>query len=61
MLQTLLNKAGFENGIIDGKFGIKTLGAVKNFQRAMGLTIDGIVGIKTWKALLSESSKVINS
>lgn len=57
-LQNLLNKAGFDSGIPDGKFEIKTLGAVKNFQKAKGLTVDGIVGSKTWEALLSTASKI---
>lgn len=35
----------------DGKFGAKTESAVKAFQRASGLTADGIVGPKTWEAL----------
>lgn len=37
---------------IDGKFGAKTDAAVRNFQKAKGLTVDGIVGPKTWRALL---------
>lgn len=57
-LQNLLNKAGFDSGIPDGKFEIKTLGAVKKFQKAKGLTVDGIVGSKTWEALLSAASKI---
>lgn len=55
LLQSLLNNAGFDSGITDGKFGLKTLGAVKTFQSAKGLAVDGIVGPKTWKALLSSS------
>lgn len=35
----------------DGKFGAKTETAVKAFQKASGLTADGIVGPKTWEAL----------
>ena len=49
--QCLINK-GYACGEIDGKFGIKTETAVMKFQKANGLTIDGIVGKKTWKALL---------
>ena len=50
-LQVLLNArygAGLE---ADGDFGTKTEAAVKSFQKAHGLTIDGIVGPKTWAAL----------
>ena len=36
----------------DGDFGSGTEKAVKNFQKANGLTADGIVGKDTWKELL---------
>lgn len=37
----------------DGVFGIMTDTAVRMFQRAKGLTVDGICGPKTWTALLA--------
>ena len=37
----------------DGIFGAKTEAAVKKFQKKKGLTVDGQVGPKTWKALYS--------
>lgn len=50
-LQALLNaKYGFSLEI-DGDFGKDTEAAVKQFQQQHGLTADGIVGPKTWKAL----------
>ncbi|MGJ5819191.1 peptidoglycan-binding domain-containing protein [Paludibaculum fermentans] len=50
-LQQHLNAAG-AHLVADGKFGPKTEEAVMNFQRVRGLTQDGIVGPKTWAALL---------
>ena len=36
----------------DGDFGYNTRNAVYNFQRKSGLTVDGVIGPETWKALL---------
>lgn len=49
-LQTLLCGVG-EIITVDGKFGPATTKAVKAFQKAQGLIVDGIVGAKTWTAL----------
>ena len=35
---------------VDGEFGDKTVAATKKFQKKKGLTADGIVGSKSWKA-----------
>jgi len=43
-LQKYLNEKQYPSGIVDGIFGKKTLKAVKDFQKASGLTSDGIVG-----------------
>ena len=37
-----------------GKFGPKTLAAVKKFQQGNHLIVDGVVGKNTWKALLEK-------
>jgi len=50
-LQQRLNTLGFNAGTADGSFGPKTEAAVKAFQRAKGLTADGVVGPKTWDKL----------
>ena len=37
---------------VDGLFGKNTDTAVRNFQKANGLAVDGCVGINTWKKIL---------
>lgn len=51
--QRLLNAKGYDCGAVDGIFGKKTDAAVRLFQNANGLIVDGIIGEKTWKALKS--------
>jgi murein L,D-transpeptidase YcbB/YkuD len=46
-LQYALNQMGYNCGRADGYFGQATKGAVISFQRAHGLSRDGIVGTKT--------------
>lgn len=53
-LQTSLNKLGFNCGKADGKFGEKTKAALKKYQKARGLTVDGVCGKQTVKKLLAE-------
>jgi peptidoglycan hydrolase-like protein with peptidoglycan-binding domain len=50
-IQAALKNAGFDPGAIDGKFGPRTSQAIKEFQRAKGLKIDGKVGPQTWGEL----------
>lgn len=49
-LQTLLCDVG-DRVRVDGAFGAETASAVKAFQKAKGLTVDGVVGPFTWAAL----------
>jgi len=48
LVQSLLNKIGYNAGPIDGIFGSNTQQAVIAFQRDNNLVPDGIVGPATW-------------
>ena len=55
-LQALLIGYGYDCGKygVDGDFGSATQAAVKKYQKANGLTVDGLVGPKTWAKLLGQ-------
>lgn len=53
-VQWYLNRLGYNCGNIDGIFGSGTKIAVIKFQRAKGLSADGIVGAQTRNALKSK-------
>lgn len=55
-IQTYLKNAGFYTGKIDGIKGRNTKRAIKEFQKANGLKVDGIVGKKTWEILSGYAS-----
>jgi N-acetyl-anhydromuramyl-L-alanine amidase AmpD len=57
--QYLLNQQGHNAGTVDGIFGSGTTAAVKSFQTAKGLTSDGVVGARTWTALLTAGTKPV--
>lgn len=50
-IQEKLKRWGYYNGSVDGVYGSKTEEAVRKFQRANGLTVDGIAGRKTLNAM----------
>jgi peptidoglycan hydrolase-like protein with peptidoglycan-binding domain len=52
-LQFLLHERGFEPGGFDGGFGPNTESAVRRYQSAAGLAVDGIAGPSTVNALRS--------
>lgn len=56
-LQILLIGRGYSCGSYgaDGSFGTATDNAVRAFQKAKGLSVDGICGPNTWKKLLGVS------
>ena len=46
-----LNTLGYRTGGLDGIFGAQTENAVRAYQSQVGLSVDGIVGCNTWRAL----------
>ena len=55
-LQYLLARRGYPPGAIDGAFGPVTDSAVRNYQRALGLGVDGLVGPATLASLRGRST-----
>ncbi len=55
ILQDALNALGFVSGRPDGVFGNKTLAQVQAFQRARGITADGVVNCDTWTKIMNEA------
>ncbi|MFF3195603.1 GH25 family lysozyme [Streptomyces misionensis] len=51
-VQSQLDAHGFAL-TVDGSFGPATDSAVRSFQSAHGLTVDGVVGSNTWQSLVS--------
>ncbi|MBK8817400.1 MAG: peptidoglycan-binding protein [Methylococcaceae bacterium] len=50
-IQQALKDKGFDPGLVDGDFGPATEAAVIAFQKSEELAADGVVGLKTLKAL----------
>jgi peptidoglycan hydrolase-like protein with peptidoglycan-binding domain len=50
-IQAALKNAGYYQGVIDGKIGRKSRQAIRDFQKANNLSVDGKVGKNTWAAL----------
>lgn len=49
--QQALKDLGFDPGAIDGAYGPATDAAIRAFQSAKGLEVDGVIGDQTWAAL----------
>lgn len=56
-LQTLLDALGHDPKGLDGVFGNQTSSAVKALQKQLILTVDGIVGPRTWEAAVVELAR----
>ena len=50
-VQAMLQKLGYDPGLVDGRFGPRTQTAVAAFQHNFGLVPDGIVGANTWRVM----------
>lgn len=55
-LQARLIELKYLTGSADGSFGEKTAAALRSFQQANGLTVDGVAGDKTLAALYNTST-----
>jgi peptidoglycan hydrolase-like protein with peptidoglycan-binding domain len=58
-IQTALTNAGYFDGVIDGKMGKKTRRAIRAFQKANNLQVDGQVGKNTAAALMEYLNKKV--
>ena len=61
-VQSFLNSEGYtdknnETLWVDGRYGANTANAVMKYQRANGLTVDGIVGDETWNSIYSKKKQ----
>ncbi|MGI6269141.1 MAG: N-acetylmuramoyl-L-alanine amidase [Candidatus Howiella sp.] len=52
-VQEYVTSLGYDCGTADGVYGPTTAAAIRRFQKAQGITADGIVGKNTWKRLLN--------
>jgi lysozyme family protein len=54
-LQAALNKLGCKPPlVVDGNLGRRTMAAVRAFQQANGLTVDGLAGPETWAKITAK-------
>jgi hypothetical protein len=51
VIQLALRDRHYTPLAVDGHYGAQTAGAVKRYQRNHGLTVDGKVGLQTWRSL----------
>lgn len=60
-IQEKLKRWGYYTGSVDGIYGSQTVSAVKSFQKKNRLTVDGIAGTQTLKAMGITSSSSSSS
>ena len=60
-IQEKLKRWGYYSGSVDGIYGSQTVSAVKSFQKKNRLTVDGIAGTQTLKAMWITSSSSSSS
>ncbi len=53
-IQEQLMMEGYDIGIPDGVYGARTVAAVKKYQKALGVTPDGVMGDFTYKKLMGK-------
>lgn len=49
--QAALELAGFDPGEIDGRWGVRSMAALRKFQASVGMEPTGVCGEETWAAL----------
>jgi peptidoglycan hydrolase-like protein with peptidoglycan-binding domain len=60
-LQFMLRRRGHSPGSVDGGFGSGTHAAVRRFQSARGLAVDGVVGSQTLRSLRHRGRRQVAS
>ncbi len=58
VLQIALGQLEYDSGPIDGVYGRQTRAAVLAYQQAASLTVDGLVGPRTWTSLQADACRV---
>lgn len=57
-LQDALTELGFFTSRVDGQFGVRTERALKKYQKARGLEVDGVLGAETRRALAEDGYEI---
>ncbi len=60
-VQTQLKELGYYTSSLDGVYGAGTMAAVSSFQKNNNLSVDGLVGSKTYSKLFSSSAVASSS